>query len=321
MYQAHDHSYKLLFSEPEVVVDLLQGFVHEAWIGELDFSTLEKVSGSYVTDDLRSREDDVIWRVKSRHNWIYIYLLIEFQSTIDHHMAVRLITYIGLLYQDLIKCKQTLLDQCLPPVFPIVLYNGDQRWNAPVELKDLIVKMPGGLERYLPSLSYLVLDEGAYDLNELTPLKNLVAAIFRLEHHTERQALIEVISNLIEWLALPEQTRLRRNFGIWINRVLIGPADREKEPNDLVEINTMLSQRIPQWIREAELRGESQGEARGEARGKTRGEAETLLRLLNLKFGPLPDSVEQKVTTADKTLLDRWIERILIVDSLSDLFD
>ncbi|MGH8475348.1 MAG: Rpn family recombination-promoting nuclease/putative transposase, partial [Methylococcales bacterium] len=109
MNQAHDNSYKLLFSEPEIIIDLLKGFVAEPWVADLDFSTLEKVSGSYVTDDLRSREDDLIWRVRSRYNWIYIYLLIEFQSTIDHFMAVRLMTYTGLLYQDLIKSKQTLL--------------------------------------------------------------------------------------------------------------------------------------------------------------------------------------------------------------------
>ncbi|MEE9355846.1 MAG: hypothetical protein V3U75_09695 [Methylococcaceae bacterium] len=42
MNQPHDHSYKLLFSEPEMVVDLLQGFVQEPWVGELDFATLEK---------------------------------------------------------------------------------------------------------------------------------------------------------------------------------------------------------------------------------------------------------------------------------------
>ncbi len=168
-----------------------------------------------------------------------------------------------------------------------------------------------------PFLVYLILDEGAYDLNQLTPLKNLVAAIFRLEHHTERHALIEVISNLIEWLASPEQMRLRRNFSIWINRVLKYPADREQTPNDLVEIKTMLSQRIPQWIQEGELRGKAQGEAIGKAQG----EAETLLKLLSLKFGPLPDSVEKKVNTADKTQLDRLVERILSVDRLSDLFD
>lgn len=150
MNKAHDSSYKLLFSEPEIIIDLLQGFVHEPWVKELDFSTLEKVSGSYITDDLRSREDDVIWRVKYQQSWIYVYLLIEFQSTIDNYMAVRLMTYMGLLYQDLIKTKQLTANKQLPPIFPVVLYNGEKRWDAATELKDLIVKVPGGLENTCP---------------------------------------------------------------------------------------------------------------------------------------------------------------------------
>lgn len=60
---SHHQSYKLLFSHPEMVVDLLQGFVNEPWIAHCDFSTLDKVSGSYVSDDLRDREDDLIWRI------------------------------------------------------------------------------------------------------------------------------------------------------------------------------------------------------------------------------------------------------------------
>ena len=95
----HDHSYKLLFSHAEMVRDLIQGFIHEEWVDQLDFSTLEKVSGSYVSDDLREREDDVIWRLRWGKEWIYVYLLLEFQSTVDNYMAVRMMTYIGLLYQ------------------------------------------------------------------------------------------------------------------------------------------------------------------------------------------------------------------------------
>ncbi|HSG38711.1 MAG TPA: hypothetical protein VLE27_03645 [Thermoanaerobaculia bacterium] len=51
----HDNSYKLLFSHPEMVRDLLLGFVHEAWVRHLDFSTLEKFSGGYVSDKRSSR--------------------------------------------------------------------------------------------------------------------------------------------------------------------------------------------------------------------------------------------------------------------------
>lgn len=48
-----DNSYKQIFSHPKMVRDLLLGFVREAWVAQLDFSTLEKASGSYVTDDIR----------------------------------------------------------------------------------------------------------------------------------------------------------------------------------------------------------------------------------------------------------------------------
>ena len=66
----HDNSYKLLFSHVRMVKDLLQGFVHEAWVPQGDFTTLERVGGSYVSDDLRDREDDIVWRVRWRTEWL-----------------------------------------------------------------------------------------------------------------------------------------------------------------------------------------------------------------------------------------------------------
>ena len=56
--QEIDNTYKTLFSYPRMVSDLLTGFVREDWVRELDLSTLEKVSASYVADELRERHDD-----------------------------------------------------------------------------------------------------------------------------------------------------------------------------------------------------------------------------------------------------------------------
>ncbi len=53
----YDHSYKQLFSHPELIRDLLKGFIREQWTEELDMDTLEKVNNSYVSDDLRGRKD------------------------------------------------------------------------------------------------------------------------------------------------------------------------------------------------------------------------------------------------------------------------
>jgi predicted transposase YdaD len=70
MSHEDDASYKLLFSAPEVVRDLVLGFIPDEWLHSLDYTTLEKVPGSYVTDDLRHRADDVIWRVKADGEWV-----------------------------------------------------------------------------------------------------------------------------------------------------------------------------------------------------------------------------------------------------------
>jgi len=121
----------------------------------LDLGSLERVSASYVSDDIRDRHDDIVWRVKWGEEWLYVYILIEFQSTIDRYMPLRVLVYVGLLYQDLIREKKVGLSGKLPPVLPIVLYNGRQRWDGSVEMLDLIAAVPGGLSRYLPPISIL----------------------------------------------------------------------------------------------------------------------------------------------------------------------
>ena len=87
----HDHSYKHLFKEPTMVRDLLLGFVPGQWVQSLDFSTLEHVGSTFVSDDLREREDDMVWRLKFvDQTWLYVYLLLEFQSKPDPMMALRI---------------------------------------------------------------------------------------------------------------------------------------------------------------------------------------------------------------------------------------
>ena len=43
----HDPSYKLLFSNSAMVEDLLRGFVHEEWLGQVDFSTPSRWKRSF----------------------------------------------------------------------------------------------------------------------------------------------------------------------------------------------------------------------------------------------------------------------------------
>ena len=255
----HDPSYKLLFSHRELVTDLIRGFVHEDWVAELDFSTLERVSALSVSHDLREREDDMIWRLRWGGRWLYVYLLLEFQSSVDRLMAVRLLTYVGLLYQDLAAAGEIPPGGYLPPVVPIVLYNGEKGWWAKTSLDELIEPdLPEQLRRWQPHMRYLLLDEQRYAGTELAGERNLAAALFRLENSRAPQDIERVLASLLDWLGAPEQGDLRRAFVVWLKRVLLParvPGVEIPNVNELQEMHAMLAERVKTWTEEWKQQG------------------------------------------------------------------
>lgn len=300
-----DHSYKLLFSHARMVRDLLQGFVGGDWLATIDFSTLERVSDAYVTDDLRARADDIIWRVRCDERDVY--LLIEFQSCPEPFMAVRVLTYVGLLYQDLIKAQKVRRDELLPSVLPLVLYNGMQRWRAARDLGTLLYEAPRGLENLRPALPYLLIDEGAYDDAQLALDGNLVAMLFRLENCFQRQMAKDLVTALVSQLRDPALQSLRRAFAIWLDRVVFTrfTGTAADSTNELWERAAMLADRVPIW--EQELRQE--------------GQARLLLHIMDKRFGTLPERVKDRLTGGTSEQLTRWAERLLEGSSLTELFD
>ena len=153
-------------------------------------------------------------------------------------MAVRLLVYVGLLYQDLIRSKQLPASGMLPPVIPIVLYNGRRPWTAAQELGALVQEGPGGLRAYCPHLTYLLLEEQRYSEALLPSHPNLAAALFRLENSREPADVQRALAGLITWLQSPEDAELRRAFTVWLTRVLLparGPGVAIPNMHDCTE--------------------------------------------------------------------------------------
>jgi len=283
----HDTGYRLLFSHPEMVADLLRGFVHEDWVGELDFSTLERVETQQVSDGLEERRSDLVWRLRWGERWLYVYLVLEFQSSSDRWMAVRLLTYVGLLYQQLIRSQQ-LEDGRLPPVVPIVVYNGESPWRGATCLQDLIQPVPPALGRYSPGIEYLLLDENRYDPQALSAMPNLTAALIRLEQSRAPEDLMEVIGALVEWLKEPGQRSLRRAFAVWLGRVLLParlPGVEVPQLDELSEVKVMLAERVKEWTRTWEQQGIEKGIEKGMRKGRLEAERTMLLRQTRRRFG------------------------------------
>ena len=82
----------------------------------------------------------------------------------------------------------------------------------------------------------------------------------------------------------------------------------------------MLATRIKQWehaIAEQKLK---EGREEGRQEGRREGEAIALIKVLQSKFGPLPDWAKQKINQAEAALIDQWLTKQLIAETLEDVF-
>ncbi len=281
MPEKHDGSYRLLFSHPRMVEDLLRGFLPE--ISHL--SPLERRSEIYLSDHLDRREQDLVWRLRGSGGES-VYLLLEFQSRPDPQMALRISVYTGLLLQDLIRSRELSSSAPPPPIQAVVLYNGKVRW-------------PG------TSSSYRRLD-AIHDPLPADP-GNLVVLLFELERSRSADELTGLLERLAGLVTDPDLADLRRAFKAFLRESLLParfPGVWFPAMADLEEMRPMLRETVMEWTRE----------------WTREGEVKMLLRLLERKFGSLREDIRQRVNTADAEQLLDWGERVLSARSLNEVF-
>jgi hypothetical protein len=286
MPERHDGSYRLLFSHPRMVEDLLRGFLRVETGEDLIPGSLERRSEVYVSDRLVRREQDLVWRLRGPQGEPRLYLLIEFQSRVDPQMSLRISVYDSLLRQDLARSREVPV-QADVSVMAVVLYNGRRRWT----------------ER--SGVAYRLIDV------QRDPLPadpdNLVARLFELERSRTAEALVEPVERLAALLAGSQMADLRRSFNTFLRESLLPgrfPEARIPAMLDLEEVRPMLRQRVMEWTREWEQRGE----------------AKLLIRQLEFKFGPLRPGDLARIDAADSERLLQWGERVLAARSVEEVF-
>src|SRR6056297_1696237 len=237
----HDCGYKNFFSNPVTVKQLLTSFVNEDWVHSLDFNTLERMETSFITDDFKEKESDLIYKVQVQGKHVYIYILLEFQSTVDRFMALRMLRYITEFYEHLVKSQKL---NTLPSVFPLLLYNGDKKWTAPVDIDTLIDdNIP---VEYMPSFRYYKIAENEFSKETLKQIENVVSALFYVENSIPEKLLKE-IDIVIEMIKneRPDETHVFLN---WI-RVTFNEKHEDiyYEIKHVEEIRTMFATKLEKY--------------------------------------------------------------------------
>lgn len=256
---AHDKRYKRLFSNPHIVEELMKYFVDVDFVKELDFSTLERQDKSFVNDEHKQSESDMIWKINFKGKDVYIYLLIEFQSGVDKYMALRFGSYIFEFYKWLSLRKDIDL---LPAVFPILIYNGDGHWTAKDNIKDLIIgSIP---EEYIPSFRYYKIIENEIPKEKLIKIHNALSMVFYAETITAEELKNSI--NQIFDLLKDELPELLKEFSIWLNNLFITSGYDMEDMSDTIdrlknmeEVRTMLTTALKEHEEKHELIGIKKG--------------------------------------------------------------
>lgn len=293
MAQRHDGGYRLLFSHPRMVEDLLRGFLQSDLPEAV--GSMERRSEVYVSDRLERREQDLVWRLRGAGGKPLLYLLLELQSEPDPQMSIRLSVYRGLLLQDLARGREIPRSGDPPAILPVVLYNGSERWG----------------ER--PAASFRLINAFRDPLPQEPD--NLVALLFELERSRTLDELAGPVERLGRLLKGPDAADLRRAFRAFLGESLLPnrfPAARIPAMLELEEVRPMLRETVRGWTQEWKQDGIREG--------RREGEATLLIRQLELKFGPLQPGDRARIDAADSEQLLAWGERVLTARSSDEVF-
>ena len=283
MPDIHDATFKLLFDHLRAIRDLLRDFALRDLVDVIDLDTLEQVPTEYVSDDRRQRRSDMVWRVRVRSGgsgeWLYLLVLLEFQSTVDRRMALRILSYTVQTYEKLLRGKRAPAGGKLPPVLPIVVYNGPPRWSAPLEMEELVAAVGEGLQPFQPRQRFFLVDLHRVSVED--PLLDNVLYAEALIEQGRWPKLVPALAKLGEVIDPVAEASLRRLIAELVRRALEGgrqvtgevAAELKtfEETGDLSAMGSLLGERIDQAIDESRARGLEQGLERGLEQGLERG--------------------------------------------------
>ena len=277
---------KLAFSFPSMVRELLR-LPPEALTAELDLRTLQRLPTAHVGPGLRRRRADMPWRIACRRRAgepprPSVLLTLEFQATVDRHMALRVETYTALLRQDLLR-EGRLPDphRELPRVLPVVVHTGRERWNAPLGVRALTAPGPEALAPLQPEAACVLLDGPA--LADDDAGRNLAAALIAVQSCAEASRMPERVAGLLGLLRRSEDAELRKALRDGLREMLEARFGGEL-PRRWMEEPTMLEHRMDEWEQEWFRQGREEGIRRGREEGRAE-ERALLLRLTARRFG------------------------------------
>jgi predicted transposase/invertase (TIGR01784 family) len=313
----HDRLVKKALGAPEHAAGELRAVLPAALCSRIDWSTLRAERGSFVDEDAREHHTDLLFSAELGDTRALLYLLFEHQSTPDRWMPLRMLSYITRIWTAVRESGK----ERLPVVIPVVLHHGPSGWNVARRLTDLLdadAALRTVAAPYIPEVELLIDDLARVSEVELahrsmTALAKLTLWLLRAVRVGFDEALL---TSWAKTLDEAERTAGPEALGLLV--VYLTEVEGGAELLDAI-VDAGVSDDVREVTMGWAKKWLEQGREEGREEGRAEGRAELLLKLLELKFGPLTTATVERVRNARLEDLDRWAERVLTASTLDTI--
>ena len=182
--QKHDEGYKDVLSDSATFLHFLRKYFVKSWTANISSDDIERVNTSFITNEYRPLNSDLIYKLKINGSDVYFYVLIELQSKVDFTMPFRLLQYMAallrLIFNNTKESVRTRKNFRMPAIVPIVLYNGKDKWTPPLTYREY-TKGYGIFGDNIINFRYLLFDLNRIDDDAIVPIENPLDAVFVVE--------------------------------------------------------------------------------------------------------------------------------------------
>ena len=241
MHHPHDMMVRAVLSDLAEATSFLQTHLPQEVSQALSWSTLKLLEGSFVDEHLRESEADVLYEVQhvSGEASVWVYILLEHQSTPDRWIRFRLLKYCCRIWD--LSFREYPDQRELPAIVPLVFYQGERRWSYSSEFADLFAESvrdwPG-----VPRFSHGLIDQSGLQPDEVQgELKTQLMQLVMLAAYHPALAWMEQVARLLGSLS-----SLAPSGGINYVRIFVLYILATQEPETAQSFRDVLRQHAPE---------------------------------------------------------------------------
>ncbi len=314
--------FKSAFEAPASAGALLRELLPSALCAAIAWDTLTGEPGSFVDPTLADHHSDLLFSARTRAgDALLVHLLLEHQSTGDPVMPLRTLAYETRIWHRFHKDHP---GERLPPIIAVIISHVPGGWTEARSFDDLfepsVMAIPG-LLALVPRFSLIIAD--------LSPLSN----------EDLKARSLAAFQKLALWLLRDarDPVRLLESFGTWASTLI----EVQQAPSGIDAFSLLLTymfrvvgkanqsnlqariRQMNQHTEETEMSIADAFVEEGRVVGLMQGQCAALRSQLIFKFHlqSLDERYEARLKAATPEAIDRYLQRVLVVDSLAAVFE